>query len=233
MEKQNSTRVGSTEQQTSDRVNARLGGVLELFYSKDKLRPAMQSAFKQNGKVYATDAYTAICIDEEHFDFEIVNEFQDKAPNMGKIYPEENTGRILNVSISDFEKFMTEDEVKYLGEDISCDTCDGEGEVEWEFEHWTQEFDCPRCHGTGLSYKAQEVKTGNKTLGNYKVRIGDAYFDIRKFFKLIRVQQILGGEIEIIHVPEKPTGPHVFKVGICKIIIMPTADSDGDVLNVA
>ncbi|WP_412464230.1 hypothetical protein [Flavobacterium mekongense] len=220
-------------EETNNCAKRRLCDVLELFYSKDKFRPAMQSAFKQNGKVYATDAYTAICVDEKHLDFEIVNEFQDKAPNIEKVYPEENTSRTLNVSIADFEKFMTEDEIKYLGEDISCETCDGEGEVEWEFEHWTKDFECPRCHGTGLSHKALEVKTGNKTLGSHKVKIGDAFFDIRKFFKLIRVQQILGGEIELIHVPEKPTGTHLFKVGICKIIIMPTADSDGEVLNLA
>lgn len=224
------------ENQTPTIGNTLLGDVFPLFCTSDKLRPAMQKPFVQNGIVYATDAFTVIFIDEKDCDFEFINEFNDKAPDVEKIVPIPNMSKILNIKQSDFDRFKTEDELEYTGEDVACETCNGDGEVEWEFEHWEKTFDCPKCDGTGFKEEKKQRKTGNKTFGVCRVKLGDAYFDMKKFYKLIQVQKVFGTEIELIF-SEKPNGIHSFKVGKAIVLLMPCPlenddDCDG-VLNIA
>ncbi len=216
--------------------NLMLGDVFSMFVSKDYLRPAMCKPFVQNGKVYATDATMVIFIDEKDCDFEVKNEYQEKAPNVEAIVPIPNTSKIIYVQQSDFDKFKTEDELEYTGEEINCETCNGEGVVEWEFEHYTKDFDCPKCDGTGYKEEKQQRKTGNKIFGVCRVKVGETYFDMKRFYKLIQVQKVIGGDIELIY-SEKPNTIHSFKIGKCTILIMPCPiddenDCDG-VLNIA
>ena len=68
------------------------------------------------------------------------------------------------------------------------------------------------------------------------MNIKGAYFHVDKFYKLIKVRDILGGEIEMISY-SKPTRGVLFKVGVCEILLMPAmygdaSDWDG-VLNIA
>lgn len=226
---ENSTSVGGF-------ANTMLGDVFSLFCSDDELRPAMMKPFLQNGKVYATDPWTVIFANQNDIDFDYTNEYLEKAPNVEKVIPMPNTSKILNVKIEDFEKYKTEDEYEDTGEDIECKTCDGTGEVEWEFEMWTKDFDCPKCDGTGYSEEKKQRKTGNKTFGVYRVKMGEIYFDMKKFYRLLQVQNLLGCEIELIH-SSSPTSIHCFNVGICTVCLMPCPlDRDDDcegVLNIA
>ena len=134
------------------------------------------------------------------------------------------------------EPLKTADEYEFAGKDIECETCEGSGQVEWEFEHYTRDFDCPVCDGSGWSEKKRGRKTGGKTFGKCVVNIKGAYFHVDKFYKLIQVREILGGEIELISY-SKPTSGVLFKVGVCEILLMPAmygdaSDWDG-VLNIA
>lgn len=217
-------------------ANTMLGDVFSLFCSTDKNRPAMNSPFIKNSVVYATDAATVIFIDENDCDFKFINEYQDKAPNVEAIIPIPNTSKILNIKQSDFDKFKTEDELEYTGEDIHCETCQGDGVVEWEFDHYTKDFDCPKCDGTGFKEEKQQRKTGEKTFGVCRVKFNDTYFDMKKFYKLILVQKVFGGDIELIF-SEKPNSIHSFKIGKATVLLMPCPldnedDCDG-VLNIA
>lgn len=119
------------------------------------------------------------------------------------------------------EQYKTEDEVFYI-EGADCETCSGSGEVEWSFESYTMEDDCPVCNGGGTKTKKRKVKTGNKTFGNVPINLNGAYFDMRLFYKLFEVREYFGGDIVLLH-QSKPTSGHLFKVGFCEILIMPLA----------
>lgn len=211
-----------------------LGDVFSLFLGEDKFRPAMHKPFEINGKVYATDAYTLVRTDKANIDFVLDNEHTP--PNCEGVIPEVNTSLVLSVTKEMLEPLKTADEYEFAGKDIECETCEGSGQVEWEFEHYTRDFDCPVCEGSGWSEKKRGRKTGGKTFGKCVVNIKGAYFHVDKFYKLIKVRDILGGEIEMISY-SKPTSGVLFKVGVCEILLMPAmygdaSDWDG-VLNIA
>lgn len=50
---------------------------------------------------------------------------------------------------------------KVLKEVECCDVCDGEGQVEWEFEHYTKTDNCPECYGYPELEK--EIRSEDKT----------------------------------------------------------------------
>lgn len=112
-----------------------------LFYGNDSLRPAFYNPIIWKGRVYATDAHALIITDKSNIDFEFENEH--KGHDLSKILPPINISEFLIVP--DLEYLKTADETKEVGEDIKCQECDGFGEVEWEYERWTKDFDCPKC----------------------------------------------------------------------------------------
>lgn len=213
----------SNEEQKGNFTKNVLGDVFSLFLGEDKYRPAMHKPFEINGKVYATDAYTLVRTDKANVDFVLDNEHTP--PNCEEVIPEVNTSLVLNVTKEMFEPLKTADEYEFLGKDIECETCEGWGEVEWEFGHYTRDFDCPVCDGSGWSEKKRGRKTGGKTFGEYLVNIKGAYFYVERFYKLIKVRDILGGEIELISY-SKPTRAVLFKVGVCEILLMPVIYND-------
>lgn len=210
---------------TNEKQKNVLGEVFSLFVGKEKHRPVMHKPFEINGKVYATDARTLIRTDKANVDFEIDNEHTP--PNCEAIIPEVNTSLILNITKEMFEPLKTEDEYEFEGEDIECETCDGSGEVEWEFEHYTRDFECPVCDGSGYLEEKRGEKTGRKTFGNCAVKLKGAYFNINIFYKLIKVRDVLGGEIELISY-SKPTSGFFFKIGVCEILLMPIINNNDD-----
>lgn len=198
-----------------------------LFYGKDELRPKFNNPLTWNDKIFATDTYTLIYVDKSEIDFEFKNKYE--SPNLDSIIPNPNISEIIN--IPDLEQYKTEDDLRKIGEDIKCSECDGDGEVEWEYKRWTKTFDCPKCDGDGFEYFAKMIPTGLKTFRNIKVKIKDNYLDIFKFKKVLQVQEILGGEIELLYC-ESDKAALLFKVGICCIIVMKlsSVDSNDEIL---
>ncbi len=186
-----------------------------LFYGNDELRPAFYNPNIWNDKVYATDAHVLIYVDEKEIDFEWSNECEPH--NLTTILPTPNILETLN--IPDLEQYKSVDELKSVGKDIKCSECDGDGKVEWEYEQWTKDFECPKCYGEGYEHLAKTMLTGNKTFRNIKVKIKDSYLDIFKFNNVLKVQEILGGDIELLFC-ETDKSALLFKVGICGIIVM-------------
>ncbi len=213
-----------------------LKDIFELFVRNELIHPVWNKPFCRNGKVYATDGKSLIMIDEKDCDFDYFNEFQDDAPIVENVIPEPNTSIFLNMPFSEFELFRNEDELKAFGENISCDTCDGDGVVEWEFEHWTKEFTCPKCDGDGLQEKVQYRKTGKKTFSlSAKVRLLNAMFSMINFYRLVQVQRMIGEPVELIFQGQHNTG-FLFKIGICTILMMPImryeSDDEKDILTI-
>lgn len=213
----------SNEEQNGNFAKPVLSDVFSLFLGEDKFRPAMHKPFEINGKVYATDAYTLVRTDKANVDFVLDNEHTP--PECERVIPEVNTSLVLNVTKEMFEPLKTADEYEFSGKDIECETCEGWGQVEWEFGHYTRDFDCPVCDGSGWSEKKRGRKTGGKTFGKCLVNIKGAYFHVDVFYKLIKVRDILGGEIELISY-SKPTRAVLFKVGVCEILLMPVMYND-------
>lgn len=234
MENLNKSTKVEAEQVAPACGNTLLCDVFNLFTADDKFRPAFKKPFINDDKVCATDSYVAIFIDEKDCDFEVNNEYEP--PRLISIVPPENKPVVLDLKKIDWEKYKTEDETRKVGEDIDCSVCNGFGEVEWEFQKWEKYFDCPACEGSGKESEAHEEKTGEKTFGPFRVKLGNTYFDVAKFYKLIKVQEMLGGEIELLN-NDYPRNGNLFRVGKCNVIIMPmllenVEDCDG-VINIA
>ncbi len=192
--------------------------IFGLFLGHDKIRPAMHTPFEINGKVYATDAFTLIRCDKSRCDFEVNNPYTP--PNCEAIMPTPNLNVVLNIDKSIFEQYKTENELEYIGEDIECATCNGFGQVDWEYKNHTKTDDCPDCDGSGFEAEKKAVQTGRKTFGNFRVKLNDTHFRMDYFYKLIKVHDFLGDDIVLLY-QSKPTDAVLFKVGDFEIIIMP------------
>lgn len=206
-------------------TNTQLQDLFLSFCGSDKHRPALHQPFHIDGKVYATDSICLIRTDFSNIDFEINN--KEQAPAADKVIPVVNKHHVLKIEQSFFDIYKTRDEYVDLGEDIECNTCDGEGEVEWEFEHYTNMDDCPACKGSGFEKKTKYVLTGKKTFGDVAVKINDTYFPIEKIFRIFNVQQVLGGDIVLISLLS-PTSPVMFKIGFCEVLVMPMMPITGN-----
>jgi len=187
-----------------------------LFYGKDELRPKFHNPLTYLNKVFASDAHVLIITDKDNVDFEFKNE-SETPTDLSTIIPISNISETL--TIPNLEQYKTADETKEVGEDIKCSECDGDGEVEWEYESWTKDFECPKCDGDGYESESKQVSTGNKTFRNIKVKIKGNYLDIFKFNYVLKVQSILGGNIELLY-SETNKNALLFKVGCCEILVM-------------
>ena len=195
-----------------------LADVFSLFVGVDKVRPELLKPFEINGKVYATDGYALVRTDKANIDFVIDN--KNKTPNCEKVIPEINTSLILSITKEMLEPLKTDDEIEITGKNIDCKTCEGSGTVEWTYESHTREFDCPVCEGSGYSEEERSRKTGGKTFGHFAVNVKGVYFNIDKFYKLVKAREFIGGEIELISY-STPTSGMLFKIGVCEILLMP------------
>lgn len=113
------------------------------------------------------------------------------------------------------------------GEDVKCDECEGEGVVDWEYQEWEKEFDCPKCDGNGLLEESKLIPSGNKTFEkDDRVLVFGAYLSPELFCKLIEVKELLGGEIKLVFTGSN--SQHVtFEVANCIVFIMPISESEG------
>ena len=208
----------SLNQESQTIENVQLADIFNLFVAISTSRPVMLKPFEYNGKVYATDAHALIRTDKANIDFVLENKYP--ALQLEAIIPASNTSEILRIKNEAFEPIKTEDELEYVGKDVECQKCDGCGDVDWEFEHWTKRFECPQCNGDGLSEKKRIVKTGKKTFGRSIVQLKEAYFNIGLFYSLVRVQDFVGAEIELVHYSD-PKKAVLFRVGVFEVLFMP------------
>ncbi len=195
---------------------SKLKEVFSLFQANEATYPVLKNPFLKDGRVWATDMHMAIYVDEKDCDFSYKNDYERDAPNVTRLIEIPNTSKILNLNEADFEKLRTIDEV--VKEIVPCNTCFGNGFVVWRFGKFKREDDCPNCNGVG--HNLIERKTGKKEFGHYAVRSGDALFSIINIYKLIQVQKLLGGDVELIFEGNNKTS-QFFKINKCIIIIMP------------
>ena len=194
-----------------------------LCVGHDELRPSLHKPFIQDGFIYATDANILIRCREEVCDFMATENLE--APNASAVIPRYNQDKPFSLDDATFENHKTTYEYE------ECDICGGVGRVDWEFQYYSKEDDCPECDGRGTS----RVSTGVKTFPlSSVVKINDSYIRIGLFYKLHMLHNLIGGRLSVISQSESHRAV-LFQVGICEILLMPlmySKDDGGKVLEI-
>ena len=207
-----------------------LSDLFALFVSDDKTRPSLLNPFEINGKVYDTNGYGLIRCDKVHCDFEIMNTEYALPNNVEALMPDPNNNLILNIDKSLFDSYDKIDKEIDIGVDIECELCDGTGEVEWECDDYayTKMDECPACYGDGLKEIKKLAKTGKQIYKDLRVKLGDTYFKMDNFYKLIKVRDALGGDITL-RSQTSPTLATLFSIGFCDILLMPVLHNEKEI----
>ena len=211
-----------------------LSKVFANFYSYDQMRPAMLNPFIVGDKTYATDGYTLVRCNTENIDFEYEN--KEEPLKVERVIPKINTSQIIDIDSIDWASFMNKDEMVGDGsDDVECGHCKGEGTCEESFyykgERYTAEYDCPVCDGSGFEEEEKQIPTRNKTFGqNDVVRFKNTYFYATKFYKLKKVKDLIGADVELISHNNQTDSlkPVLFRIGIVEVLIMPMQYSSID-----
>jgi hypothetical protein len=203
----------------------KLNQAFEMFLGNDEMRPILNNPFILNGYTYATDSNVLIRTKNENIDFKFENKAEGKTPNAETLFKEKTLNKVMDFSGLDFESLKTADELIDSGEDIACEECEGEGEVEWKFEQHTNKFECPICDGSGFKEETKRIKSGNKTFeSNTYLKINNSFFYINIFYKLMKCAKLVGGDIVLTNGVQY-SDPMIFEVGNCELMICPVNDS--------
>jgi len=193
----------------------------------------MQHPFKQKGYYVATHTSSLIILpcDKEELDFKE----QDK-PHVFGVLSKLHTCDDMAIDVNKFEQALVAeiiDEEVWTGKDVDCDTCCGEGEVEWEFENYTKDFDCPACDGDGRSERRHKVATGKQIPNPWKMFLafGEVGFYDKQLRRLIEACRIIGAETITRVAGTFQTG-NKFQVGDFSIVVMPCVVSTWDMTEV-
>lgn len=201
--------------------------LFKIFCGTDEIRPKMLLPFEFDGKIYATDAHKLIRCDKSILEFELTNTYPPL--NCASVIPKTNCNRVVKTKFEDFDIFKTADAFDKFGEDIKCNECDGEGEVEWDYKNHSKTDDCPICSGSGYSSEVRFVKNGKKTFENLAyLTVDGVFFNINVFKSIFEAQKIIGDEIVSLNICTK-TNPALFKIGNYEFVIMPILNTDYDI----
>lgn len=202
----------------------------------------LMNPFTKDGIIYATDYYAVIAVDKSDCDLKYTNSHEPTTLNVLEACPTlfDQSGlpafRVLNINKESLEQYRTEKEYYYLGEDIGCKECKGNGEVKWSFTNskgkdYYKTDDCPECNGDGLEQAKRKVFTGRLIMEARKnVAIENMLLQLKLFYRVIDLQEIVGGEIK--YVVDEKNKCTIFKVGVFTILILMTYDANEIVLTV-
>lgn len=181
-------------------LNVTYRQILNLYKGREFHNQWMRKPFIIGDFVYSTNAYFICRVSKKKIDFKIEN-----IPQKGKypvlfVYP---TKRNLNFKIKVEDLKLKSNTVPLVDEyedtnpQGECNECDGDGNVEWEYKRYYNDFDCPICDGKGIIEKEKRTKTGVKVKDNtyymdiliYRFRI--SYIDlIIKTAEMLKVDYI-------------------------------------------
>ncbi len=213
--------------------NSPLQQAFYLIIDKDHFEERFKRPFHDNDKVYATDRHIMIFCDKENIDFEFENSY---TVNASAIVPEPNTSEIIDLDQHDWKSLMTADEVEYIGKEVECGNCGATGQCDgvefYKEKKYDYTYECPVCAGTGMEETPKEKLTGRKTFEFYdSIKFKNSYFNLRLFYKIKQVRDLLGGDIELVSYTTYDKAV-LFKIGYCHIMIMPVMSIDNCVLKI-
>lgn len=207
--------------------------ILQMFVSQDDLRPAMTVPNIGNEFASSTDAHALVFFDKnllpentvfetdfgEKLKYPDIQRFIEMKANCNTILDVEKINEVISKCplIEDTDEEEKED---------TCNECDGSGEVTYTYEdskYKDHELDgeCPICEGLGKCTKTIEKPNGKMVKNNeYYLQCGISYLSVFLIEKLLKVQQIIGGDISIVN-QTYPNKEILFKVSNVNVLIMP------------
>lgn len=149
--------------------------LLQKFVSADELRPKFLQPWRHNNHVFASETHILIRVNGNM----TIAEYPTLDLNADTLFPTGTPDGII--ALKPLEDALAlapmEDEMAYIGEDVDCDECDGNGRVDWSYRHWVKRFDCPKCFGTGFTEQRRKLPTGRKVIAkDAAIRIGPHVF---------------------------------------------------------
>jgi len=207
--------------------------VLQMFVTKDGRDPDNEwrlQPFLIEESLFSVNSHSIVWMNKNKIENALYKDIEiDKnmvLRNIPSVFNLEKNIPIANIQQA-LDKCPQEDEMKWVGKDIVCTECNGEGQVEWEYKHHTKDFECPKCHGEGLSSKAKQVPTGRTMPEKYwKVKICECYIAANILTELVRCATLLEKEvITLVHQTEalKPT---IFMIDDVYFLVMPMMKKD-------
>lgn len=202
---------------------------LTQICGSDDLRDWMNKPFKMGDSIYATDASIIAKVSEKIVSGKYSG-VDDKYIQLILPLFDFEPKNLLTISIKEISEVISKVELvdEYLDTDTegSCNECNGEGEVEWEYDIYTRDMDCPVCDGNGTITEEKRTKTGNKVLHvDLYIDIKVCRFSIAMISQLVLFAETVGvEEIEVIN-QTFPNRVTVFKVGEVELGLMPVTIS--------
>lgn len=132
---------------------------------EDPFRPWMETPFRYKDKIVATNAMVMVAMPVDmagEMTFPNQDSIASKIDSVFSGY--KPVSKLLPLEIMDKIESLCPlvDELNLIEEAERCKTCDGEGTVEWWFENFEKEDDCPVCHGQGETGEDRYEKTGKQ-----------------------------------------------------------------------
>lgn len=178
--------------------------IMESSCSQYSYRRLLQEPFVIKDKAYATDAHIMIIAPKSLTSFSKKIENPEKVLN---VIPNPSAF-IKTFSLKNLKQTIAKipyvDEYKNCDEDYECNTCNGDGEVEWEFDGYTKEDECPVCNGDGTLTEKKRIKTGKKVRSDkHVIQLNNAYFKHYYIEKLINLANLFSlKEIKLLNNPD-------------------------------
>jgi hypothetical protein len=203
----------------------------DLFLSGDQFRTLwMLKPFTLDGLTAATDTTSIGWVNRELEGYERISDESKIGVIKDYISKKDDEGRFIKTRelVSLMEGLPLIDEYNEEDEKIVCKTCNGDGEVEWGFEHYTMDHECPVCEGEGSVDNTARKKTGNMIPDLEEIAsIGETRLSFHRIKSLIAAAEILGvEEIEIIYLDDlNRLCPVTFGLGEARVLLMPMSTS--------
>jgi Zn finger protein HypA/HybF involved in hydrogenase expression len=218
--------------------------ILNLFVTKDELRPPMTKPNIGDKYASSTDAHSLVFFDKNLLPSDINFQTIGKYPDISIfVNVEENLNNLLSIDKinSTLEKCPLIEDFDEEEKEDTCDECNGSGEVEVTYEDKKLkdhdiDVECPICEGHGKCTVTIEKPNGKMVRNNeYYVQCGNSFMSIYLIERLLKVSELLCEEIFLVNqITESQFS--VFRIGKVKVLLMPlmrNEDSDYFLGNIA
>lgn len=199
----------------------------DTHFRKQLTRPFINSAY--DGKVIATDCSVLLIADRKLLRL--------KYETDSLVIPHQSYKPVsITISFKAIDEAYNQlelvpEEVSEDGLDKECPECDGEGQVEFEYnatdnQTYYHYCKCPICDGTGIRNDYVPIKTGRMLVPVGSVFImHHTYFDARRVWKVVEALRLMGFE-QMTWVGESTTGMNWFDVcdGL-QLVLMPMVNT--------
>lgn len=208
--------------------------VLNLYIGNDEYRNWIFEPFFIGNLAIAMNAHELVFFDKNLSEKEL-NVCGNENPQLILNNIPEQRNQDYKLNIEEIETYLKNapkvDVLKTVGKDVKCTECDGDGQVEWEYENWTKDFDCPKCDGDGYESESRQIPTGEFEIdGLSLVDVKNSRFSIKMIERLLKVKDLLlETEITLVF-QEAENMANIFKIGKVEILCMPMRKCDNDEL---